>query len=583
MSDASDELFDLLHALVEGELDEPGLARLEQLASASPAARQQYVRYMQLVALAERDFDIPNSTLPSQTPPAGAALPPPTPLPAPDPLTWLSRWWAWPSWAVAGGAAGAVCLLLASGAWLFYAVSQSTGAADSSASRAVATLVSAGDCQWAGQSSPLVAGARLAPGVLRLNRGLAEIVFDCGAQVVLEGPAELELVTLKLARLSRGKLVGRVPSPEVEFTVDTPDAQVTDLGTEFGLSVASGQSTEVHVLAGRVAVESKDASAERVELPAGEARRYGGPKVEQVALAERRFVRRMPVSGGRYPASLIAYWNFDELHEGLRVRDLAGGNHGSLEGAVRRTVGLVGSGALLFSDTEGELMNVGPEFSFTTGITIEALFVTDWDGRSHGAGQLSKNYNEIFRKEDGNQRVILSFQHDAQTAARTIPPVPLGPALAFGLSLGGEYSELDMPLDGRDGRPTVSDLADGRVHHVAATYDSESGRKQIYLDGQLCFEARFTPGTLIDSGGNISAGIGGTYAPWAQPPYYTTEPFSGTIDEVAVYRAALAPAAIARHHAQAMLGRSYFDSRLPATSGSIAGQPIAPRREARPL
>ena len=89
----------------------------------------------------------------------------------------------------------------------------------------------------------------------------------------------------------------------------------------------------------------------------------------------------------------------------------------------------------------------------STGITVFARFRPTWSG---GSG----DYDEIFRKEDGGNRILLSFQNDANNGAAT-PPVSAGPVLSFGLNVNGAYSELDMPLDGVAGRPTLAQLADG--------------------------------------------------------------------------------------------------------------------------
>ena len=57
------------------------------------------------------------------------------------------------------------------------------------------------------------------------------------------------------------------------------------------------------------------------------------------------------------------------------------------------------------------------------------------------------DYDEIYRKEDGNCRVLLSFQNDGMTnAVHSEPAVAAGPCLSFGLHLAGrDYKELDMP------------------------------------------------------------------------------------------------------------------------------------------
>ena len=275
-------------------------------------------------------------------------------------------------------------------------------------------------------------------------------------------------------------------------------------------------------------------------------------------------MRNVRFGYGLYPPSLISYWSFDETLEGVRVLDRAGSNHGSFEGRVHRVGGLVGDGAAMFTNSAGDLINVGPDFSFTTGITIEALIACTWDGQydpeaGYEVYPDGGNYDEIFRKEDGQQRVLLSFQHDRKEEIRAVPPVPPGPMLSFGLNIGGEYTELDMPLDGEGDRPTVAEICDGKLRHVVATYDSATGEKAIYVDGWKRFSTHFPPGTLIESGGKVSAGIGGWYIEWAdKETTEAEEPFTGVIDEVAVYRSALSDSEIAAHYRRVLEGRNYY-------------------------
>lgn len=115
----------------------------------------------------------------------------------------------------------------------------------------VAWLVNAQDCQWddAGQRPGRDMGAGKE---LHLARGLAEIEFDGGARVILQGPAGLRLETGRSARLLKGTLTARVPPGAEGFTVLTPHNKVVDLGTEFGLSVDDAGAATVRVFTGRV-------------------------------------------------------------------------------------------------------------------------------------------------------------------------------------------------------------------------------------------------------------------------------------------------------------------------------------------
>lgn len=118
-------------------------------------------------------------------------------------------------------------------------------------SKAVAMLNRAVDAEWnLGGEAPRL-GAPLEPGWLRLKSGFAQIVFYSGVRVVMEGPAELQLVSPGEAVFSNGRLIAEVPPPAKGFQVRTPRMAVTDLGTVFGVEVTPGQ-TELHVFSGSV-------------------------------------------------------------------------------------------------------------------------------------------------------------------------------------------------------------------------------------------------------------------------------------------------------------------------------------------
>ena len=75
-------------------------------------------------------------------------------------------------------------------------------------STAVAMLTRAVDARWGAGAGPLRVGSALEPGWLRLESGLAQVVFYSGARVVIEGPAELQLVSPERSRLSVGTAAG---------------------------------------------------------------------------------------------------------------------------------------------------------------------------------------------------------------------------------------------------------------------------------------------------------------------------------------------------------------------------------------
>jgi hypothetical protein len=103
-------------------------------------------------------------------------------------------------------------------------------------------------------------------------------------------------------------------------------------------------------------------------------------------------------------------------------------------------------------------------------MTISLLTKPNWTGELF-------DYDEFFRKEDGdngNNRILLSFQNDNGVCCPD-GGGGKGQVLSFGLNIGGTYDEMDMPLDGINGRPTLAQLEDGNPHWILATYQQHRG------------------------------------------------------------------------------------------------------------
>ena len=264
------------------------------------------------------------------------------------------------------------------------------------------------------------------------------------------------------------------------------------------------------------------------------------------------FATTIPVSAEPVP---VSYWNFEGSAIGTGTAfDQNDGNDGIFGGTVTRTPGLVGVGAALFSHSNG--INVGSgtggNFSVTDGLTIEALILP-------GANLGDNRFEEVFRKEDGGNRILFSFQEHS-----TI--------LSLGLNIGG-YGELDMRIDNGTNNgahkvylddpgglgPDDVVLRDGNMHHIVGTYDKASGLKAIYVDGFLAHSQNLAPGTAVVSGGGTNAYIGATNP--------GGEPFDGTIDEVAFYNAALSGSEVAAHFANVQAGQNYFTA-IPEPSSA---------------
>jgi hypothetical protein len=122
-------------------------------------------------------------------------------------------------------------------------------------SRAVAMLTHTVDAQWSQPGDIPRADAPLEPGRLRLTSGLAQIVFYSGVRVVIEGPAELELLSQNAIFCRFGRLTAEVPPQTRGFRVSTAPLSVTGLGTSMALQVTDNR-TELHVFKGSVELET---------------------------------------------------------------------------------------------------------------------------------------------------------------------------------------------------------------------------------------------------------------------------------------------------------------------------------------
>ena len=179
--------------------------------------------------------------------------------------------------------------------------------------------------------SSLKPGGRLFTrrGTIRLDEGVVKITFDNGADVVIEGPSEFEVITYDEISLTSGRLYANVPHRTVGFIVSTLNAKVIDLGTGFGVYADATGSTDVHVLDGKVSLVSGTRSDVRQSqvVSVNEARR-----VERGSEA----IRPITFKADAFVQDINSKTNFVWRGQPLDAADLAGGGNGL--GTGRRDV-----------------------------------------------------------------------------------------------------------------------------------------------------------------------------------------------------------------------------------------------------
>lgn len=178
-------------------------------------------------------------------------------------------------------------------------------------SKTVASIRRSVAAEWEGAAPK--AGESLKPGWLRLKSGAAQVDFARGARVVLEGPAEFQLVSDNEGRLQSGKARAIVPPSARGFTVRGEGFTAVDHGTEFG--VMAGAKPEVHVFAGSVSVRG---DTEHI-LTTNEAARVSPSIIQAIPaqpenfLSEPRLASLETSAGLKSHPSAMAFYDFETV------------------------------------------------------------------------------------------------------------------------------------------------------------------------------------------------------------------------------------------------------------------------------
>ncbi len=379
----------------------------------------------------------------------------------------------------------------------------------------VARLTSTHDAQWA-PSSVLNTGEQVEPQrILRLQSGVAELTFDSGARVVIEGPAEFVTLDRNRGSLSSGRLVAHVPKRAKGFTVESPGPAVTDLGTEFGMSVGTAGTTEVHVFTGQVDV----ALAPPPETPAGAARQTvrlvqdeailcppAGGTPQRMAAAPTEFIQTTTASAAS-PNAMA-----QDVLTGLGKRltcdgtlaDAIGASPGQFVGGppeyvpgrkntqALRLIGNEQQHVVLPYDSRDDAITVSIWVRPTSAANQNIIVMSDQSGPR-------KSYSNQIRMEDG-RFAFYAWDGQAHLVTGTTRVVP-----------GNWYLITGTAVSGGKLRLYVNDAAEGDAVDIA---------------GRLQEGDRYLVGAKSD---------GGT------PGMVVVDAFAGSVADIRLYRRALDP------------------------------------------
>ncbi|WP_111979454.1 LamG-like jellyroll fold domain-containing protein [Algibacillus agarilyticus] len=167
-------------------------------------------------------------------------------------------------------------------------------------------------------------GNRIRRGKIKLEQGYTEIELSNGVVLVLEAPIELDIRSADQVILTKGKLVARVPEQAIGFRIDTPSAEIIDLGTEFGVDVQENGESQVHVLDGEVKARANNLQTYK-HIKKDEALAFNLADEMLVIKSESsEFMRVLPGKSAQNPDYL--HWSFDTQSGSAYLSDGTGIN-----------------------------------------------------------------------------------------------------------------------------------------------------------------------------------------------------------------------------------------------------------------
>lgn len=505
---------ELVGAIREDDLSDDQSAELQILLKSKPGARRRFAELMQLTAMLSEDTQGRNSE---------------QPLPrSPSLERQQSQKWSRSIVPMLLALCAAVLLIV-------YWPSAQDGDFEANATElldeGVAVVTQSYGAQWSGQTQ-LTLGSSVSPGTVTLDAGLIQLEFYRGAVVVVEGPAELEFVSADQLICRHGRLRARVPQQAEGFAVLSPKVELVDLGTEFGMDVASDGSASVHVFDGRV--ELYESGTERAVST-----RRAFTKDEGAVISASGKIVQSGDSGVDFVSSV----DLSQLAEAHSVKRLQQWN--ASQGQLASDPRVV----LHYGFSKGEsLRRLLKSQLAQRGERDGAIIGCRWtEGRWPGKDALE------FKHPGDRIRLKVPGQYDSLTYSAWVRIDGLDrPFIALMLTNGYEVGEAHWQLrdDGRlllgvrtpeghvayDSEPILNIKHLGRWTHLATVYDSQARQVTHYINGNNVGSSPLGTDNFRLRFGETEIGN------WGTPVEYSPQKirnFNGQIDELTLYSTAL--------------------------------------------
>jgi len=409
----------------------------------------------------------------------------------------------------------------------------------------VATLDRTANVTWAhGKFEP---NGRLKPGLFELETGAAVLAFDRGAHVVVEAPAEFELLDDNSMTLRSGKVRAHVPESAHGFKLQTPRFTAVDLGTEFGCEVSTAGVGELHVFEGKVDLHAGAGRKTTTHLSENQAMRVEGDTSTPLTAKPFAFLsetemacRALRESGDLLGAWRMAARELDERPATLLHLDFEETSGGEIPNRSKRAP--LGSNAKVINGipSEGRWPGKGARTFHVSGDRLEFSLPGQFESLTLLA------WVRVADIHDEKNSLVMGHSFQAGEVDWYL----------YGngaLSVGVLSKTEDVPANWRNfhSEPVVHQSGPSAWVFVATVLDGSTGIATHYFNGKPVGSRDGIVRTPLQL---ARANVAYDESAGPRRPGEPSSNFHGDVDELAILSTALPPEAIARLYEQGKPG-----------------------------
>jgi hypothetical protein len=420
----------------------------------------------------------------------------------------------------------------------------------------VARVVDSSSVEWGKESTVEILNGELKAGVLDLQKGSLDVVFDNGVRFGFVAPVLMDLSSMQRLSLRSGNLVLDVPGLADGLTINTPDGVLKAHTARARIQCGEEEeATLVNMVSGAINLYTEDESGREVfkHIVRDESVELVRGTDEPVKKTRRVIEPRIDLSQPPELENLqYVHYRFDESR-GNRVK-----NHGTIPGA------------------DGWLEGISVHSEYPAPRRVNGRFNRALEFSGHGEGMLAdlKNFDSdepgsvaFWIKMDpdtvpGKYENIFSWHmytwpakeahldDEQQLACR----IRINESASEGVVGAVRIEFRDRWICG------TTDLRDGRWHHVTAVFHRGQYGTMVrhYVDGNLARSSAqgktWFPQERYPEIGGGSIAVGRVY--WKERPeeLAPTAPFGlrGMVDELYVFNQAVLPSHASRLHMKNM-------------------------------